>query len=149
MTRGLTVRFTDAGSTLTQPSRPAAGEDCVSSFGVACSHGVPHLGHEMSGCWGDTDGTRPMTSRRDRLPRARIAVVAQRVEILLTDDLNGGEASQTVRFALDGRDLEIDLNDNPPRNFARPSSPTSQPAADSERVPGQRDGPRSRRAPPA
>ena len=37
--------------------------------------------------------------------------MAQRVEILLTDDLDGGQASQTVRFALDGRDLEIDLND--------------------------------------
>ena len=37
--------------------------------------------------------------------------MAKRVEILLTDDLNGGEATQTVRFALDGRDLEIDLTD--------------------------------------
>lgn len=37
--------------------------------------------------------------------------MAQRVETLLTDDLGGGQASQTVRFALDGRDLEIDLND--------------------------------------
>ena len=37
--------------------------------------------------------------------------MAQRVEILLIDDLDGGQASQTVRFALDGRALEIDLSD--------------------------------------
>jgi hypothetical protein len=37
--------------------------------------------------------------------------MAQRVEILLTDDLDGQQATQTVRFALDGRDLEIDLSD--------------------------------------
>jgi hypothetical protein len=42
--------------------------------------------------------------------------MAQRVEILLTDDLDGQEATQTVRFALDGRDLEIDLSD---QNAAR------------------------------
>lgn len=42
--------------------------------------------------------------------------MAQRVEIRITDDLDGGAASQTVRFSLDGRDLEIDLSD---RNAAK------------------------------
>ncbi len=37
--------------------------------------------------------------------------MTKRVTILLTDDLDGGEATQTVRFALDGRELEIDLTD--------------------------------------
>jgi hypothetical protein len=37
--------------------------------------------------------------------------MAQRVEIQLIDDLDGSAATQTVRFALDGRDLEIELND--------------------------------------
>ncbi len=37
--------------------------------------------------------------------------MAKRVEIVVTDDLGGGEATQTVRFALDGRELEIDLTD--------------------------------------
>ena len=37
--------------------------------------------------------------------------MAQRVEILVTDDLDGSKATHTVRFALDGRELEIDLND--------------------------------------
>ena len=37
--------------------------------------------------------------------------MAQRVQVLLTDDLDGSTATQTVRFALDGREMEIDLND--------------------------------------
>lgn len=37
--------------------------------------------------------------------------VAQRVQVLLVDDLSGEEAQETVRFALDGADYEIDLTD--------------------------------------
>jgi hypothetical protein len=37
--------------------------------------------------------------------------MAQKVTVLLTDDLDGGEASQTVNFGLDGSVYEIDLND--------------------------------------
>lgn len=36
--------------------------------------------------------------------------MAQRVEILLVDDLDGSEASETVTFALDGTAYEIDLS---------------------------------------
>ena len=36
--------------------------------------------------------------------------MAQRVQILLVDDLDGGEATETVTFALDGKDYEIDLS---------------------------------------
>jgi hypothetical protein len=43
-------------------------------------------------------------------------VMARRVQIRMTDDLDGAEATQTVRFALDGRELEIDLSD---QNAAR------------------------------
>jgi hypothetical protein len=38
--------------------------------------------------------------------------MAQKVITLLTDDLDGSEASQTVLFALDGKSYEIDLNDD-------------------------------------
>jgi hypothetical protein len=38
--------------------------------------------------------------------------MAQKVITLLTDDLDGTEASQTVLFALDGKSYEIDLNDD-------------------------------------
>ena len=39
------------------------------------------------------------------------AAMAQRREIQLIDDVDGTAATQTVRFALDGRDLEIDLSE--------------------------------------
>jgi hypothetical protein len=37
--------------------------------------------------------------------------VAQKVNIILVDDIDGSEASQTVSFGLDGTSYEIDLND--------------------------------------
>ena len=36
--------------------------------------------------------------------------MAQKVQVLLVDDLDGGEASETVTFALDGTSYEIDLS---------------------------------------
>ncbi|GAA1110579.1 Lsr2 family protein [Arthrobacter flavus] len=36
--------------------------------------------------------------------------MAQKVKILLIDDLDGGEADETVRFGLDGVQYEIDLS---------------------------------------
>jgi hypothetical protein len=37
--------------------------------------------------------------------------MAQKVHITLEDDLDGGDASETVAFSLDGRSYEVDLND--------------------------------------
>ena len=37
--------------------------------------------------------------------------MAQKVHIVLVDDLDGSDASQTVSFGLDGTSYEIDLND--------------------------------------
>jgi hypothetical protein len=37
--------------------------------------------------------------------------VASRVITLITDDLDGTEAQETVTFALDGTEFEVDLND--------------------------------------
>src|SRR6478672_13304794 len=36
--------------------------------------------------------------------------MAQRVEVVLIDDIDGGKASETVTFALDGVTYEIDLS---------------------------------------
>ena len=36
--------------------------------------------------------------------------MAQKVQVLLVDDIDGGEASETVNFALDGNNYEIDLS---------------------------------------
>ncbi|MFE0648531.1 Lsr2 family protein [Streptomyces sp. NPDC059534] len=38
--------------------------------------------------------------------------MAQKIVTLLTDDLDGSEAAQTVLFALDGKNYEIDLTDD-------------------------------------
>ena len=37
--------------------------------------------------------------------------MAQRVQIILEDDYDGGTADETVSFALDGTEYEIDLSD--------------------------------------
>jgi Lsr2 len=36
--------------------------------------------------------------------------MAQKIETLFIDDIDGGAAEGTVRFALDGTDYEIDLS---------------------------------------
>lgn len=38
--------------------------------------------------------------------------MAQRVQVILIDDLSGGEATETVEFALDGVTYEVDLSDS-------------------------------------
>ena len=69
--------------------------------------------------------------------------MAQKVQVLLVDDLDGSEATETVAFGLDGAAYEIDLssgnagklrstavgNAEHPRNRAasRPSAPNTAP----------------------
>lgn len=36
--------------------------------------------------------------------------MAQQVKVILVDDLDGGHADETVKFAIDGASYEIDLN---------------------------------------
>ncbi|MGW2841642.1 histone-like nucleoid-structuring protein Lsr2 [Streptomyces sp. NPDC001493] len=36
--------------------------------------------------------------------------MAQRVVVTLSDDIDGGQAAETVTFAIDGKSYEIDLN---------------------------------------
>ena len=38
--------------------------------------------------------------------------MARKTKIILVDDVDGSEATQTVSFALDGVSYEIDLNDS-------------------------------------
>jgi hypothetical protein len=38
--------------------------------------------------------------------------MAQKVNIVLVDDIDGSDATQTVAFGLDGTSYEIDLNDD-------------------------------------
>ena len=37
--------------------------------------------------------------------------MAQKVSIILVDDIDGGDATETVQFGLDGTSYEIDLSD--------------------------------------
>jgi len=49
--------------------------------------------------------------------------VAQKVTIVLEDDLTGGPADQTIRFAFEGTDYEIDLNAKNAAKFSKQLAP--------------------------
>ena len=51
------------------------------------------------------------------------AAMAQKVTVSLEDDLTGGPAKQTVRFAFDGTDYEIDLNAKNAAAFGKQLAP--------------------------
>ncbi|MFD8018912.1 Lsr2 family protein [Streptomyces lavendulae] len=43
--------------------------------------------------------------------------MAQKVQVLLVDDIDGGQADETVTFALDGKTYEIDLSTDKAENL--------------------------------
>ena len=47
----------------------------------------------------------------DSLGIGKVIHMAQRVNVVLVDDIDGADAAETVSFALDGVDYEIDLSD--------------------------------------
>ena len=49
--------------------------------------------------------------------------MATKVTVALEDDLDGGPAAETVRFAFDGTEYEIDLNAKNARAFRRKMAP--------------------------
>jgi hypothetical protein len=49
--------------------------------------------------------------------------MAQKVTVALEDDLDGGPADETVRFAVDGTDYEIDLRTSNAAAFRRQLAP--------------------------
>ena len=50
--------------------------------------------------------------------------MAQKVTVVLEDDLTGGPAELTIRFAFDGTDYEIDLNAKNAATFSKQLAPT-------------------------
>jgi len=66
--------------------------------------------------------------------------MAQKVTVSLEDDLTGGPAKQTVRFAFDGTDYEIDLNDNNAAAFGKQLTPYLEHARRAGRAPARRAG---------
>jgi Lsr2 len=41
---------------------------------------------------------------------AKEGAMAKQIQVVITDDIDGGEAHETIAFGLDGSSLEIDLN---------------------------------------
>ncbi|GAA5167029.1 histone-like nucleoid-structuring protein Lsr2 [Ornithinimicrobium tianjinense] len=61
--------------------------------------------------------------------------MVQRVQVILEDDVTGGEATETVEFSLDGVTYEIDLNDE---NATRLRNDLAGWIADARRAGGRR-----------
>ena len=66
--------------------------------------------------------------------------MAQTVTVVLEDDLTGGPAEQTVRFAFEGTDYEIDLNAKNAATFRKQLAPYIEHARRAGRPQGRRPG---------
>jgi hypothetical protein len=66
--------------------------------------------------------------------------MAQKVSVVLEDDLTGGPAEQTIRFAFDGTDYEIDLNAKNATAFSKHLAPYLEHARRAGRAPSRRPG---------
>jgi hypothetical protein len=67
--------------------------------------------------------------------------MAQKVQVILVDDVDGGEAAETVSFALDGVSYEIDVSDKNANALRDALSPW---VGHARRVGGRSGGGRSR-----
>lgn len=70
--------------------------------------------------------------------------MAQTVIVQLTDDIDGGEADETITFSLDGRSYQIDLNATNAERLRKAFQPFIEKARLATRAPEPR--PRSRPA---
>jgi hypothetical protein len=66
--------------------------------------------------------------------------MAQKVTVILEDDLTGGPAKHTVRFAFDGTDYEIDLNAKNAAAFGKQLAPYLEHARKAGRAQPRRPG---------
>ncbi len=64
--------------------------------------------------------------------------MAQKVTVALEDDLTGGPAAETVRFAFDGTNYEIDLSAKNAAAFRKQLGPYVEHARKAGRAPGRR-----------
>jgi hypothetical protein len=69
--------------------------------------------------------------------------MAQKVQVILVDDVDGGEAAETVSFALDGVSYEIDVSE---KNASTLRDALAQWVGHARRVGGRSGGGRSRSA---
>lgn len=68
--------------------------------------------------------------------------MAQKVQVILVDDIDGGNATETVSFSLDGAKYEIDLS---AKNAARLRDAFAGYVGAARKVGGARTSPRGRR----
>ncbi|MET9425301.1 Lsr2 family protein [Streptomyces sp. NPDC006540] len=68
--------------------------------------------------------------------------MAQRVVVTLSDDIDGGEATETVTFGLDGKSYEIDLNLSNAKKLRKALAPYMA-AGRKQTNSGKRDKPRA------
>ncbi len=66
--------------------------------------------------------------------------MAQKVSVVLEDDLTGGPAEQTIRFAFEGTDYEIDLNAKNAAKFSKQLAPYLEHARRAGRAQARRPG---------
>jgi hypothetical protein len=66
--------------------------------------------------------------------------MAQKVSVTLEDDLTGGPAEHTIRFAFDGTDYEIDLNAKNAATFSKQLAPYLEHARRAGRAQARRPG---------
>jgi Lsr2 len=66
--------------------------------------------------------------------------MAQKITVVLEDDLDGGAADETVRFGLAGAQYEIDLNAKNAGRFRKQLAPFIEHARRVGRGPGRRTG---------
>ena len=66
--------------------------------------------------------------------------MAQKVSVVLEDDLTGGPADQTIRFAFEGTDYEIDLNAKNAAKFSKQLAPYLEHARRAGRGQARRSG---------
>jgi hypothetical protein len=66
--------------------------------------------------------------------------VAQKVSVVLEDDMTGGPAEQTIRFAFEGTDYEIDLNAKNAATFSTQLAPYLEHARRAGRAQAPRPG---------
>jgi hypothetical protein len=69
--------------------------------------------------------------------------MAQKIHVVLVDDIDGGDATETVTFALDGVTYEIDLSD---KNAAALRESLSSWVSSARRVSGRKSAARGRAA---
>jgi Lsr2 len=82
----------------------------------------------------------PPTIRCNIINKREGEQVAQKVTVVLEDDLTGGPAEQTIRFAFEGSDYEIDLNAKNAAKFSKQLAPYLEYARRAGRAQPRRPG---------